>query len=188
MHREVLAEGRAWIEFPVVVIRDDSEVFATYLAAGTRFHFPPGSWPNRSGLHPWQRDGRTCWQGHGVVMLRRAELWHSVWVFWSGEARAFAGWYVNFEEPFRRMPNGYDTRDLELDIWIPRGGSWGWKDQEAFDRGVESGWFTPYHARAVRAEAARVASALDGGRFWWSADWASWTPNPSWARPERSAE
>ena len=42
VRREVLNDGRAWLEVPVVVVRDEPSLLASYLAEGTAFHFPEG--------------------------------------------------------------------------------------------------------------------------------------------------
>src|SRR6185437_16867690 len=81
--------------------------------------------------------------------------WYAVWVFRREDE--FAGWYVNFQEPFRRWDGGFDTQDLELDIWIPRDGPWEWKDREALEERVREGRFTADQAAHVRAEADAVA-------------------------------
>jgi predicted RNA-binding protein associated with RNAse of E/G family len=100
-----------------------------------------------------------------------------VWVFRREDE--FAGWYVNFQEPFRRWDGGFDTQDLELDIWIPRDGPWEWKDREALEERVREGRFTAEQAAQVRAEADAVAANLDAGRSWWDAAWAEWSPGSS---------
>jgi len=182
LRREVLNDGRSWCEAPVIVVRDDGELLATYIAEGAPFRFPAGSWPTASGLHPWH--GKRRWHGHGVLMLQRPEDMHSVWVFWQGERRELAGWYVNIQEPFRRTPLGYDTQDLELDIWVPRDAPWQWKDDELLEERVREGRFTPAQAQAARAEGRRVAAELDAGRRWWDDAWAEWTPDPAWPTPE----
>src|SRR5947209_19745713 len=127
LRREVRNDGWAWLHAPVIVVRDEPELLATYLAAGTTFTFPPGP-----DVHPWA--GRGAWEGHGVLMLQRPDEAHAIWVFWTGDQRDFAGWYVNFQEPFRRTEHGYDTQDLELDIWVPPGGPWEWKDIELLEQ------------------------------------------------------
>jgi hypothetical protein len=175
LRREVRNDGRAWLQNEVRVVRDEPELLATYLAEGTAFEFPP--YPD---AHPWA--GRGAWEGHGVLMLQRPGEAHAIWVFWHGDEREFAGWYVNFQEPFRRTPEGYDTQDLELDIWIPAGERWDWKDADVLDERIREGRFTPRQVEQVWAEGHRVAAELDAGRRWWDPWWALWEPDPAWAR------
>jgi Protein of unknown function (DUF402) len=176
LRREVLNDGRCWLEIPVRVVVDEPGLLATYIAEGAPFAFPEGDWPTPDGRHPWHDRG--AWQGHGVLMLQRPGEAHAIWHFWAGAERRFAGWYVNFQEPFRRRPDGYDTQDLELDIWIPADGPWEWKDRDAVQHRVEEGRLTPAQADAVRAEGARVAADLHAGSRWWDPAWASWRPDP----------
>ncbi len=178
VRQEVLNDGRVWLRFPVVVVRDDAELLATYVPEGTPFEFPEGDWPSPDGLHPWH--GRREWQGHGLLMLQRPGDAYAIWLFWHGPDREFRGWYVNLQEPFRRTAEGYDTQDLELDIWVPLDGPWEWKDDELLEQRVQEGRFTAAQVAAIRAEGARIAADLDEGRRWWSGDWASWTPDPGW--------
>ncbi len=180
VRREVLNDGRPWLKVPVVVVRDEVELLATYIPEGASFSFPKGDWPTPDGLHPWH--GRSGWQGHGVLMLQRPGEAHAIWVFWVGPARFFAGWYINFQEPFRRTERGYDTQDLELDIWLPVGGPWEWKDDEVLEERVRQGRYTEEQIAATRAEGRRVAAELDAGRRWWDDAWAEWRPNPPWPR------
>jgi hypothetical protein len=65
IRREVVNDGRCWLELPVVVVRDDDELLATYIAPGTPFTFQPGLWPGATGRHPWH--GRDAWEGNGVL-------------------------------------------------------------------------------------------------------------------------
>jgi hypothetical protein len=175
LRREVLNDGRCWAEFPVVVVRDEPRLLATYIPEGTPFTFPEGDWPIEGGRHPWS--DRDRWTGHGALMLQRPGEAHAVWVFWLGPERAFHGWYVNLQEPFRRTTGGYDTQDLELDIWVPAEGKWVLKDDELLDVRVREGRFTQDQARATRREAARITAKLDAGRCWWDDDWAAWRPD-----------
>jgi hypothetical protein len=176
--REVLNDGRSWMQVPVRVVRDDDELLATYLARGAAFTFPPGDWPTEDGLHPWH--GKDAWEGNGVLMLQRPGEWYAIWIFWFGAEREFRGWYVNFQEPFRRTPAGYDTQDLELDLWVPVDGPWEWKDAELLDQRVREGRFTMPQVEAIRAEGDRVAALLDAGVRWWDDAWSSWTPDEGW--------
>jgi hypothetical protein len=181
LRREVVNDGRAWLEFPVIVVLDHDELLASYVAGGTPLRYPPGPWPTADGLHPWQPKER--WFGHGVLMLQRPGEAHAIWVFWDGPEREFHGWYVNIQEPFRRTALGYDTQDLELDIWVPRDGPWQWKDAEVLEQRVREGRYTAEQLVEIRAEGARVAAELDAGRQWWDESWSSWAPDSAWGTP-----
>jgi Protein of unknown function (DUF402) len=175
IRREVLNDGRCWLELPVVVVCDEPGLLATYIAEGAPLRFPPGDWPTLDGRHPWS--DRTTWQGHGTLMLQRPSERYAVWVFWSGPSRDFDCWYVNMQEAFRRTPTGYDTQDLELDIVVSFDGSWALKDDEVLEQRIGEGRFTPEQVAMTRQEARRVTDALDRGEKWWSDGWASWTPD-----------
>jgi len=182
LRREVLNDGRSWAEMPVIVVRDEPELLVTYLAEGAPFRFPEGTWPTPNGLHPWH--GKQRWHGNGTLMLQRPREMHAIWVFWQGKRREFTGWYVNLQEPYRRTPLGYDTQDLELDIWVPRDGPWEWKDDELLEQRLQEGRYTAAQVAQVRSEGRRIAAELDAGRRWWDDAWADWKPDPAWRAPE----
>ena len=168
-HREVLNSGHCWLECPVTVVRDEGDLLVTYLAEGTPFTFPPAPLP-----HPWEPRGR--WSGHGMLQLQRAGDPYSVRLFWEGAERRFACWYINFQEPFRRLPDGYETQDLELDLVVWPDGRWEVKDDELLDVRVREGRFTQDQAYATRADLERVVADLEAGRRWWDERWAAWQP------------
>jgi predicted RNA-binding protein associated with RNAse of E/G family len=113
-------------------------------------------------------------------MLRRPGEAYAVWHFWDGPNRTFAGWYLNLEEPIRRTAAGYDTQDLELDVWIPAGGPWRFKDEERLEERVREGRYTPAQATATRALGRDIGAMLDRGERWWEDRWASFEPDPAW--------
>ena len=160
----------------VLVVEDTPGLLVTYLPPGAPFAFPAGDWPG--GRHPW--DGRGGWEGHGVLMLHRPGDRHAVWHFWEEPARRFAGWYLNLQEPFRRTSVGFDTQDLELDVWIPAGGRPRRKDWELLDRRVAEGRFTAAEAETIRADGDALAAAAEAGERWWDESWAAWEPDPAW--------
>ncbi len=171
--------GRCWLEFPVRVIRDDGAVLITYVPSGVPFTFPDDDFP--WGEHPWRdRDG---WVGHGIVVQQRAGEAHAVYALWSGAGRQFSAWYINFQDPFRRTADGFETFDHVVDVVLGVDGRYRWKDVEEFEQFVAEGRFTTAEVRAIRAETARVATDLDHGRRWWDDSYATWTPPPYWDNP-----
>jgi predicted RNA-binding protein associated with RNAse of E/G family len=57
------------------------------------------------------------WAGGSLFRLLEPGAWHSVDVEFDA-AGAFAGWYVNLQEPLRRTGSGFDTVDLVLDLVV----------------------------------------------------------------------
>lgn len=175
LRREVW-RGHAYMHMPVRVVEDSGETLAVYLAPGTPFTFVDGNWP-WDGTHPWL--GRR-WEGHGVLQLMRAGDPAAIWVFWEGSQRRHAAWYVNLQEPFRRVDGGVDTFDLELDYVVAPDGSWRRKDDEKLDAWVARGRWTAAEVAEIRAVGARVERELAAGRRWWDGRWAEWAPPPGW--------
>jgi uncharacterized protein DUF402 len=136
-------DDQVWLHFPEVVVSDD-EVLATVLRDGTPLAFPAHS----GGPHPWSV--QTHWEGTTVLKLRRRDDWYSVWKFFDADGGC-QGWYVNFERPYVRCPDGIDIDDLELDLVVAPDGDHRWKDVE------------------------HLAARLDRDDRWWS-PWDEWVP------------
>jgi hypothetical protein len=180
VRREVLKTG-PWLGTIVFVVEDAPNRLVTYLPEGAPFGFPEGDWPTPDGRHPWH--GRCAWEGHGTLMLQQPGERYAVWYFWNGPERAFAGWYLNLQEPFRRTSIGYDTQDLELDIWVFPDGSWQVKDLELLPQRVAEGRWTEAEAASIRAEGDHLVTRLERGERWWDAHWSTWSPDPAWNPP-----
>ena len=180
MRREMW-RGRPWLGAMVFVVEDRPDLLATYLPEEATFGFPDGDWPGPTGRHPWH--GRGAWEGHGVLMLQRPWESYAVWHFWNGPERAFAGWYLNLQEPFRRTAVGYDTQDLELDVWMPSRGGWSFKDEDLLEVRVREGRFTQDEVASIRALGDEIGAMLDQSEQWWDASWSKWRPDPSWRGP-----
>ena len=160
------------------MVDDEPGLLATYIPEEAPFVFPPSA---DGRPHPWA--GRGHWSGHGVLVLRRPGEAYSVWHFWDGPERRFVGWYLNLEEPFRRTAIGYDTQDLELDVWIPTGEPWRFKDEEKLDERVADGRYTAEQVAATRTLGTAIGAMLDRGERWWGERWTSFEPDPGWRAP-----
>jgi hypothetical protein len=165
--------GPTYLLCPVRVFEDTEEQLVFHVAEGTRFSFPPGTWPF-APAHPWAAKER--WTGHGLLVQHRPGDAHTVWHFWQGDERRFAGWYVNMQEPLRRDGRAFETQ--ELDIWIRADGSWAWKDEEELLGWVPRGRFTTDEVAAIRAEGERVLAEWP-----FPTGWEEWAPDPAWEVP-----
>lgn len=168
--REVL-HGRPWLTHPVEVVADDGHVVAVLLEPGSPFTFHDHPF----GKHPWARS--TAWGGATVLQLHREGDAYSVWKFFEPSG-GFRYWYVNFERPVVRCPDGIETDDMELDLIQHPDGRLEWKDVEGIAGMVTSGRATREEMWEILETAAAVHADLTNGRRWWS-PWDEWTPGRS---------
>ena len=113
-------DGVPGMTWPARVVRDD-DVLALYVPRGTAVMTWRRSTDGQRELveQEWRRD---------MLRLMFPGQAHSVWLFWEGDDRHFARYYVNMEEPFRRTAIGVDTNDHALDIVVEPDLTWVWKD------------------------------------------------------------
>ena len=189
MRREVLNDGRAWLEVPVRRRADDEpELLATYIAAGHAVavsrrrladagRAPPVA---RTGALGRARRADAAAAGRGVrdlgLLARRRS------------ARS-EGWYVNFQEPFRRTADGLrhaGSRARHLGAARRPLGVEGRRAARAARRGGavhgragrrDLGGRPPRRRPARRGRALVADRVGDGG-----------TPTPSWDAPLASRE
>ena len=161
VHREVW-RGVPWLASPVVVVEDRPRRLVTYMPEEMPLAFPPSA---DGRPHPWA--GKERWTGHGVLVLRRPGEAYSVWHFWDGPERRFAGWYLNLEDPFRRTAAG----------------GWQFKDEEHLEERVREGRYTEEQVEAARRVGRDLGAMLDRGERWWDERWASFSPEPGWRAP-----
>jgi Protein of unknown function (DUF402) len=167
-------DGRAFWTLPATVARDDETELALWIAPGAPMRRPD---PPRMPI-PQLAAGRwqtveTTWAGEGILMLRRPETRHAIWLFWAADGH-FRGWYVNLED-WWRADDGVDAYDHQLDIWVAADGTWHWKDEDDLVESVAVGIFTTAEASKIRAEGERVLAAWP-----FPTGWEDWRPDPSW--------
>ena len=119
------------------------------------------------------------WFGAGnVVVVRRGDPF-AVHMFWRDDGR-FWGWYVNLQEPMRIRPDGFETLDHALDVWIEPDAEPVLKDEDHLRQCQRLGIVSPEEAAAIRAVAADVcrrrARLVPTG-------YESFRPDPDWPVP-----
>ncbi len=189
--REIYA-GKVWTARPVTVVQDTSELTALYMMPGTIYKHPRKL--NSVSLPDWEDFLRGDWQlidatwcGGGALYLSYPGDAHMVVAFYD-EQNILQSWYVNLQEPFRRMSLGFDYLDQELDIVIAADlSAWRWKDEESFKKLQQLGRFTIEQARQIRTEGERVIAQLQQPDSVFRAGWERWKPPTTWALPQLPA-
>lgn len=111
------------------------------------------------------------------------QAWYSIWLSWD-ETGKHLGWYVNFQEPFRRTEIGFQTMDLMLDLVVQPDGAWVVKDEGEFDELVSRTLIDAATEQRVRQEVTTVADMIESGVEPFNEEWVNWRPDPSWPVPE----
>jgi hypothetical protein len=192
---------------PMRVVADSPGRTVLYLAPGTAFRgarTPAGT--KVRDLSSWVSMD-LVWTGGSSVRLIEPGAWNCVDVEF-GAAGEFLGWYVNFQQPFRRAGSRdtvrfdtarfdtarfdtarFDTVDLVLDLVVAPDRRWRLKDEDDFQRAISDGHLTAETGNRVRAEAERMIGVLaaDGSPFCES-EWLGWRPPVDWAIPPLPAD
>ena len=180
--RQVI-DGRVWAAWPARVVEAVGESAAVWIAPGTncmrlrgidgRTVRPPAQWTSQP--HRWFGNGNL-----DVILAREP---FSLRLFWD-DAGAFAGWYVNLQQPVTVSGDRIDTRDHALDLVLEPDQPPRWKDEDHLEQCVALGIFSSDEAAAIRTAGARFlkrrASYLPTG-------YESFTP-PKWPAPDLPAD
>jgi predicted RNA-binding protein associated with RNAse of E/G family len=184
--------GRVRRATPYIVVRDTPELIVLYVPGNTVIKYP---------LTP---DGKRTGPSHRVnsewvltdyifdksSMLRLAipGAGYSVIVFWDYPSMRHDIWYINLEEPLRRIASGFELNDQFLDVLItPDLSGWRWKDEDEFAEAIELGLISKQKAAAIRVEGERVAIWIQSGKSPFNG-WENWRPDPSWQVPVLPAD
>ena len=108
---------------------------------------------------------------------------HAVSLLFHGGGGPFICWYVDLQEPFRRVPGGVVICDQALDIVIGPDRQWRWKDEDHLARMIELGWIGDGRARALYKEGEAVIEAAKKGAPPFDGRWTSWRADPAWPTP-----
>ena len=187
-------KGKLWAARPVIVVEDSADLLALWCPLGTIRKVPvaPGSIPAGMSRGEWLASAlaRLEWPLEDAawdvssLMLHREGDWHAVWLSFLESGEQW-GWYVNFQEPYRRTARGIQTMDLALDIIAePDRSSWRLKDEDEFALLIEHHVISSETAARVRQEAETVIGRIERDEPPFDSAWPRWRPDPTWARPE----
>ncbi len=163
--------GRVWRAQACRIVEETPEHAALWMPRGTVAMLPVDDTGARIRIPGKAWELEPISSKRDALCLGRPGRAHSIYLF-SKRDGAFEHWYVNFEQPLRRTPIGYDTFDHKLDLIVMPDGTYRWKDEDELEQAAALGIVD---AAAVRAEAERV---LDEWPF--PTGWEDWRPDPTW--------
>jgi uncharacterized protein len=174
---------------PVTVVGDELGQITLSLRPGTpikRRVMPDGApiprdlpYAERARL-PHVGDG-TWTDNHALILIQPGDAF-DIRLFWH-EDWTFRGWYVNLQDPVRRVPTGFDTADHILAVAVAQDRSWRWKDEHELADAVRIGRFTPGEAAAIQATGEQVIPRIEAGAWPFDDSLTGWRPDPAWPIP-----
>ncbi|MBN2378527.1 DUF402 domain-containing protein [candidate division WOR-3 bacterium] len=103
--------------------------------------------------------------GYRAIFAEYRRLWHDVARVYTPEG-SFTGYYADINTPSVEREDGYWTKDLFLDLWIPPDRS---KvtvlDEDEFSEAVRNKWISAEEASEARAELERLLGLFREGEF-----------------------
>jgi len=181
----VYRDGSPMADFPMRVVEETSDRLVAWLAAGTEIRY----WATEDGRDPRtlpldrrfrskMTTARRTWEGPGVLRVIFTNTVYQVIHFWTPEKR-FAGWYVNFEAPSRRLGHQILTSDWQLDLWIAPDETGQWKDEDEAAAAIDAGMLSREELAASFLAGQEILD--DFGAFLARVgDWREWSPPSNW--------
>lgn len=127
--------------------------------------------------------GDSTWQRNHVLFIFPKGVAHDVRLYWSGDDWSFRGWYVNLQDPVKRVPTGFDTTDHILDLEVAPDLTWNWKDEDEFAIAQEVGRLTPGEAAAIRKAGEHMIAEIEARHWPFDGSLVDWRPDPNWPLP-----
>jgi hypothetical protein len=124
------------------------------------------------------------WKGPDSIRLWPVGASFSVIRNWNSQQRCLSGWYGNLEQPWTRRGNGFDTRDLILDVQIEDDLS-GWilKDEDELAAAEDVGLISATETDEVQRVAREVGRKIDERQWPFSEEadvWRTLSPVGDW--------
>ncbi len=109
----------------------------------------------------------------GSVLVERGDFavwfifpnaWYDTGVVYDSIGR-FKGYYCDILKPVERRPDGYETTDLFLDLWVFPDGRYVVLDREEFDEALKQGWLAKPVAERAENELQRLTEDVEKRSF-----------------------
>ena len=123
------------------------------------------------------------WRTNRVLIVLEPQKYYSIMHFWNHAKDEFLGYYVNFQEPYKRNVCGIDAIDLDLDLDIEPDLTFYWKDEDDYGQAMEHGIIPLECIQGIDDSKPEILVRLEKRVYPFDGSWLNWTPDPSWSPP-----
>ncbi|MBS7609374.1 DUF402 domain-containing protein [Candidatus Bathyarchaeota archaeon] len=90
--------------------------------------------------------------------------WHDIGAVYDGQGE-LRGYYCDIITPIRRIPKGFRTTDLFLDLWVFPGGRYVILDQDEFEEAIKRKWIGNRWEKRAKMELRSLIAQIEQKRF-----------------------
>lgn len=182
---------RIWHAHSTIVVKDSMDEIILALLPGAECIAPKGYLNGKTTLKrrwdyintEWTLE-KFSWQTNRLLILTEPGKYYSTIFFWDNQSNKFLCYYINFQLPIRRNRHGLDTLDLDLDLVINPDLTFEWKDEDDYQKGIETGIILPEWVEGIEHAKKEVLGRLASRGYPFDRSWLNWKPDVNWAPPK----
>jgi len=182
---------RVWHAQPVIIVKDSPQEVAVALLPGTQCVAPEGYLQGKqSDKRRWNFKEKFwemetyLWRENRLLLLIEPNKFYSTILFWNHSSNDFSCYYINFQLPFKRLPNAIDTLDLDLDLIVHPDFTLEWKDENDYQTAIEKEIILPEWIAEIEMAKAEISANIEKRAYPFDGSWLNWTPEPTWLPPK----
>ncbi len=182
---------RIWHAIPTIVIKDTPQETVLLIMPGANCMVDENyaSGKGKNGKRRWDFKNedwkleKFAWHTNRVLFVVEPQNYYSIMHFWNHDTNKFLGYYVNFQEPYKRYDRGLDAIDLDLDLAVEPDLSFHWKDEGDYRKAIEHGLIVPEWIKSIEDSKIEILDKLKKREYPFDGFWLNWMPHPGWLPP-----
>ena len=187
-------DQRVWSAQPAIIIKDSPEEVIFAILPGAECMVPKGYSNGKHGNwrrwdfkdKEWELEN-FVWHTNRLLVLLEPQKYYATIYFWQEGTNQFLCYYINFQLPFSRSECGFDTLDLELDIIVEPEYKWRWKDEDDYQKGIDSGIILKEWTKEIELAKLDVFEKIENQKYPLNGKWLNWKPDNNWGAPKLPA-
>ena len=187
-------DQRVWSAQPTIIIKDSPEEVILAILPGAECMVPKGYSNGKQGNwrrwdfkdKEWELEN-FVWHTNRLLVLLEPQKFYATIYFWQESTNQFLCYYINFQLPFSRSECGFDTLDLELDIIVEPEYKWRWKDEDDYQKGIDSGIILKEWTKEIELAKLDVFEKIENKNYPLNGKWLNWKPDNNWNAPKLPA-